>query len=574
MTPAARLPVARLMLRAVVVLSLGLPLSMPGSGSAWAYEFEVTAQTIGQGYNLRSFRLLGGDLSLSRRRFTQTLSLNIWDLGGRPGRRGFSRRQLADGGRLSGPEVYITTYLRLDHDFGSWSTGSLFSGVSGINPLDAVDLIPELENGLIALDVLYAYAAAEELAGGWLDIHVGRLLEIGALDWTSFDGIKLRAETSLPIALVAFGGLRVREATPTGSATFAPDGTGGAECAEYVEGQNPGSGSWRPIDREEPIDNNPFENELDRCPQRDQVMPTFGGAVETRDLDWLWARLDYRRAMSRPPGLIGPVDRFEFADQGYYPDELGQTPGWGVNEELLSASVRSNHRFRGGRAQVTPYAAARVNLLLGQIDQAHGGVRLRHGGHAIEPEVFYSFPSFDGDSIFNVFSSRGYVDARLTYDLALRRIPLSGYARTWVRRFDADPGFAPGEDGVGGADVAGGVQVGARYHRRGALSARIDLFLDGGHGGQRAGGYASSQWQISRDTGFRARASVIHLDGPEPVALESRARATSLGLQAGVSHRINTGVTVHVVAEENRSRFGGDQLRVMGMLDLAFVPEV
>ena len=572
------------------MLAACLAVTGPGlERPAWGYEFEVTAQTIGQGYQLRSFRLLGGDLSLSRRRFTQTLSLNIWDLGGRVrDRRLLSDRRGDDVGLLRGPNLYITTYLRLDHDFGAWSTGSLVTGVSGINPLDAVDLVPELENGLIALDVLYGYAAAEDLAGGWLDVYAGRLLEVGALDWTSFDGIKLRADTSLPISLVAFGGLRVREATPTGSATFAPDGTGGAECAEYVEGRNPGSGSWRPIDREEPIENNPFENELDRCPQRDQVMPTFGGAIETRELDWLWARLDYRRAVSRPPGLIGPVDRFEFADQGFYPDEIGQTPEWGVNEELLSASVRGNHRFGGGWGQLTPYAAARLNLLLGRVDQAHAGVRLRHGGpaveHAIEPEVYYSFPSFDGDSIFNVFSSRGYVDARMTYDATLRRISLAAYARTWVRRFAADSGMAPGEDppgddpgdpgmAVDGQDLAGGVQVGARYGRR-SLSARVDLFVDGGHGGGRTGGYASGQWQVTRDTGLRARVSVIHLDGPEPLALEGRAGDLSLGVQAGASYRINTGVTVHVIAEENRSRFGGEQVRVMGMLDLAFVPEV
>ena len=171
-----------------------------------AYEFEVRARTVGQGYNLRSFRLLDGNLSLDRRRFTQTLSLDIWDLTNR-----LRDRRRYDLGRVSGPTVYISTYLRLDHDFGSWATGSL---VVNSAVFDVVDLIPGLENELIALDVLYGYAAAEDLAGGWLDLYAGRLLEIDNLDWMSFDGIKARVETPHHIAVVAFAGLRVREATP------------------------------------------------------------------------------------------------------------------------------------------------------------------------------------------------------------------------------------------------------------------------------------------------------------------------------------------------------------------------
>ena len=48
---------------------------------ARAYEFEVHARTITQGYELRSFRLSGGTLVLGRRRFTQALTLDIIDIG-------------------------------------------------------------------------------------------------------------------------------------------------------------------------------------------------------------------------------------------------------------------------------------------------------------------------------------------------------------------------------------------------------------------------------------------------------------------------------------------------------------
>ncbi|MEM9490231.1 MAG: hypothetical protein AAGC55_13880, partial [Myxococcota bacterium] len=150
-----------LALAAAALLGLVAGPGVLGDRPAHAYEFEVRARTIGQGLRLRSFRVLDGHLTLDRRRFTQTLSLSVWDLTDR--RLG---RRLHDGVR-PGPEVFLTTYLRINHDFGPWATGELTFGNS---LLDAVDLIPELEAELLALDVLYAYAGAEDLAGGWLSV--------------------------------------------------------------------------------------------------------------------------------------------------------------------------------------------------------------------------------------------------------------------------------------------------------------------------------------------------------------------------------------------------------------------
>ena len=49
---------------------------------AAGYEFAVRARSIGQLYELRSFRLVGPDLVLGRRRFVQTLGVDVWDIGG------------------------------------------------------------------------------------------------------------------------------------------------------------------------------------------------------------------------------------------------------------------------------------------------------------------------------------------------------------------------------------------------------------------------------------------------------------------------------------------------------------
>ena len=53
----------------------------PRAVAAHAYEFWLRAQTIGQAYQLREYRLVGPDLFLGRRRITQTLALRIYDIG-------------------------------------------------------------------------------------------------------------------------------------------------------------------------------------------------------------------------------------------------------------------------------------------------------------------------------------------------------------------------------------------------------------------------------------------------------------------------------------------------------------
>jgi hypothetical protein len=549
-----RLPGVRLTL----ALSLAVAVLAARPTPAPAYEFEVLARTLGQGYALRSLRFSGPDLVLTGRRFTQTVNLSIWDLGGR-----LRDRRLHDIDRKGGPNLSFTGYLRIDHDFGAWSTGSL---VLGNRIFDAVDLVPELESTLLDLEILYAYFAAEELMDGTVDIYVGRQLDVDTLDWFSMDGVKVRLRPRAPVAVEAFAGLRVRDASPLGSSVQEPDGTGSGECAEYVEGQIPGSGAWRPIDRQVFTATSRFRNDLDLCPQRQELMPTFGAAIDTRGLSWLWARLAYRRSMSATPGLIGPVDRFENPDTGLYPNELGQAPGWGVNEERLSASLRSNHFFAGETGQITPYGALRYSVLFAALDQGHLGVRLRYGAHSLEPELFYSLPLFDGDSIFNVFSIEPYTDFRLTYDLAPRQSRLGGYARAWMRRFDTED--APVAGGPG--DTAGGVHLGGRFRERKRYMARLDLFYDGGYGGTRAGGFASGTWQASKRAGVSGRLSVIHFDED----LRDKLRGTSLGVQAGATYEIHPGIVLHVMAEDNINPFYQSQFRLLGIVDLAFVPEV
>lgn len=528
---------------------------------AGAYEFEVRARTIGQGYDLRALRLFGPDVLIPRRRFVQTLSLSIWDLGGYREDRHRLRARPA-----SGPRIYIDSYLRVEHDFGAWTSGQL---VVDNRLWDVVDQIPELEPSSLDLDVLYGFVAAEDLFGGVLDLYLGRQLDVETLDWWSMDGLTARVETPWRFAVEGFGGLRVREASPAGSVTFEPDGTGGADCAEYVEGPVPGSGSWRPIDRP-PIGANddPFNNDFDRCPQREQVMPTWGGALETIDAGPVWVRASYRRSVSPSPGLIGPPDRFEFTDVGYYPNENDHAPEWGTNEERLALTARANLPIAGGKGRITPQLAGRYSLLHGLFDEAHGSVRLAWGAHSLEPELYYSFPTFDGDSIFNVFSIQPYTDARLTYGLAPKGASWRTYVLGWARRFHAEDEQAAAAE-VEAGDTAAGVRAGVGYRPGPRLDGRVDMFHEDGYGGRRTGGYSAVRWRVDDDFAASGRVTVVDIDAD----LSDRLDGLTVGVQAGGTYRFARGVALHLLGEHNSNRLDASQLRLLAVLDLAFAPE-
>ncbi len=497
---------------------------------AHASEYTVGARTVVQGYELRSVRLIGVPVTLARRRFTQSLDLDIFDIGDLAKKRKHRR----------GPVIAFTSYLRIDHDFGDWTMGEL--DVDG-RTLDAVDAIPELTMSSLALDLMYAYVSIDGIGDGVLDLRVGRQIELDQLDAWAYDGAKARIHAPGPIAVEVAGGLRVRDASPLGPAAYELDGTTGARCRELVEGATPDDDRWAIIDRSRVPGDSPFTADLDYCPQREQVMPSFGVAVETEGLRAVHARLSYRRSVSETVGLIGEVDRLDFPDRGLYPNHPRK---WGVDEERVGAIV-SGLIERGGadKTMITPWAGARWSLLHGLVDEATIGFRARRGAHAIAPEVARSVPTFDGDSIFNVFAHEPSIDLRMTYSYAPKLGALQARAGAWTRRYELD-----------GGEYAGGVTGGARW-RQGAWTWDLDGVLDGGYGGTRVGGVGQARWR-----NYAARGGVVAIDGD-----------VSGSLALGGTWHVAEGVVIHSVVEELSSAAIPTQLRVLGVLDLAWRPE-
>ena len=522
-----------------------------------AYEFEVSARTIGQGSTLRALGLGTNSATLHRRRISQSLQLHLWDLAGT--RDAFERWNPKP---PKGPRLFVSSYLRLDQEQGNFGVDTLL--LDG-RIRDVIDVIPELERSSLQLDLLYGYLGAEGLLGGKLDLYAGRQMDVQTLDWFSMDGLKVRAHLPVHVQVEAFAGLRVRDNSFGATDAFAPDGTSQALCEEFVEGATPTSGGWRPIDGLPETQNGRYTSDDELCPQRDQQMPTVGFALATEGLEQVSARLSYRRSHSDSPGLIGSEDRLDFADQGYYPFER-ELASSGVTEERFALTVRGNVSAK--KVRLTPYAAVRYSVLHGIIDEAHAGTKVQHHAHTLEPELFYSSPTFDGDSIFNIFSTEPYSDARLTWRYTPKRGGWSGYLRGWGRRYHSeDADEAMGVDAQ--ADVfAGGGHGGIRLQRA-KHEVRFDTYAEDGYGGQRIGGLLAGGIELSSSLMVHGRASLIRFGDDS----RSEIRGTNAGLQLGTRYQINRGVAASLLVEQNSNAFDRFAMAAFAVVDLAFQPK-
>ncbi len=521
-----------------------------------AYEFEVSASTIGQGSTLRALGLGTNASTLTRRRITQSLQLHLWDLAGT--RDAFARW---DPTPPKGPKIFLSSYLRLDQEQGNFAVDTLL--LDG-RVRDVIDVIPELERSSLQLDLLYGFVGAEGLLGGAIDVYAGRQMDVQTLDWFSMDGVKVRAHLPVSAQVEAFAGLRVRDNSFGASDAFAPDGTSAAFCEEFVEGDGVVSGSWRPIDGLPDAVNNPYTSDDELCPQRDQRMPTVGFAIATEGLQRVSARLSYRRSHSASPGLLGDADRLDNPDEGYYPFER-EIAASGVTEERLALSVRGNLRPRGLR--VTPYAAVRYSALHGIVDEAHAGTKVHRASHSVEPEVFYSSPTFDGDSIFNIFSTEPYTDARLTWRFTPKRGAWSGYLRGWGRRYHSEDAEQSTGD-LAASVYAGGGNGGLRM-RRDDYEMRLDAYAEDGYGGQRIGGLYAAGISLSPNLVVHGRASLIRFADDS----RSEIRGTNAGLQLGTRYQINRGLATSLLIEQNSNSVHRFALAAFAVVDLAFQPK-
>ena len=485
--------------------------------TAGATELTVSARSVAQAYQLRWLRFGAPDEVVQRRRFSQTLGLHAWDL--------LAPTRLPGQVPRSSDAPFplrLEVLMRIDHDFGSYAQDEVVFRVGeGRGSAPVRDLVPELDEQRFALDLLTAYVEGED-AGGWLDFRIGRQLDLDTFSWWAYDGAWVRADTPWRFAVEAHGGLtnrgQIEEAAA--SSRFEPSGTASAGCRIFDDTL----GRWEPS-RD--------------CPQRQQLMPTFGVALVADELGPVRARLGYRQALS-------PA-----ADRAYPTDA-----GWDVNHESMSAEAW----LSAGAAAA--WAAGRMNLLLGSVDDATTGGRWRVGAHTASVDYVYSLPSFDGDSLWNVFVGEGYHEGRAGYVLAPRGSAYAFHARGHARRFVAS-------DGATAAGGGAGVRM-----RRDDWQWRVDSSFEDGYGGTRAGLDASARLRLSPRWEASGRATTIFHRDSRLAAFDDDHHGVMAGAQMGARWIMGEGVAMHLIAEENISYLRGSQWRVIAIWDLVFAPEL
>jgi hypothetical protein len=474
---------------------------------ARAYEFAIDLRTVGQGYQVRRFAPTGGDELLTRRRLTQFLNLSVFGL--EP-----DSWHAPDAGTGEGRgTLYFDASLRFDSDFGGYMLG---------RPT-GTDEIRELKQSQI--DVLYAFLGGRNVARR-IDFQLGRQVHFDLVDFYAFDGADVRVRLARALAVEAFGGTEVRGELPLSAPLYELDGTS--------------SGSRDPATR-------PGQNGV--------LRPLAGAALLAGDdgaSSWtptaLWARLAYRRMWSATA------------------DQLPGEPGSGVNDEKLALTAAA-----GWRRRVFATLGVRYNLLLASFDDEQLGLRVRlRERDWLTLEHVFSAPTFDGDSIWNVFSTGTYRDLRGSYEVAFGPA-VKVYARGFVRIFQATADeMAPdgrdlGAAAPGGRTAAGG-SAGAVWKTASAL-LRADGYHDDGYGGRKTGVDLSARWKVRpRPLELEGRLTGYHWRSDEPPARDT---GYLFGVPGGGRAEVGNGVRLHILAEDNVGTFYRGQYRALAIVEIA-----
>lgn len=403
-------------------------------------------------------------------------------------------------------QLYFTSSMRFESDLGDWA----------VKRLGGRDVAEDL--GSNRLDLLFAYLGVRDLAG-FIDLKLGRQIEFDNFEFVSYDGLSLDLKTPIYLAAEVYGGLLVNGAMPIDSPIYRPDGTA------------PSSLSVHDAD----------------------FKPLLGVVVRSFGLRHLDLRMMYRQVWS--PAQHSTLD------------EAASGARDGTSEQKLGWSARGS-LFAG---RVVPWFGLRYDLLVAAIDVIEAGLRVslarRHG---ITLEYLYSYPTFDGDSIWNLFVRRQFDDVRLGYDLRVGR--WRAYAKGLVRWF---------HDGEGAQSTGlSSTSTWSRLDAGGNLGARVDMergfvrldgYLEMGYGGTRVGVDAATRMRIYGDwLAAEGRLTYAHFVDD----IRAEASADSFGFQLGARLALSRGVLLHILFEDNINRFYDSQLRVYAVLDIAFLANV
>ena len=454
----------------------------------------------------QGYQIAGGNGALvSRRRIDQYLGLHVWNLGAKD----------EFGNTILRNQWYFTSSLRLDFELGDYTPAG--------NVIAGRDVSAEFANN--KMQMLFAYIGAKDL-WGVLDLKLGRQIDFNLHEFLSWDGLSLEVKLPIHVAAEVYGGLLVNGFLPIDSAIMRPDGTA------------PGV----------------------LTPQDSDPKPLVGFNVRAFGMGDLDARFSYRRVFS-----IGQAVACDFTSTDIRVIDNCSKVKDGTTEHLLGWQGR--YRILDG--MIVPWAGFRYNLLIGRLDTIEAGTRVTiNEHHALQAEYLYSYPTFDGDSIWNLFARNQFDDVRLSYDV--RYGSFRGWAKGLVRFFHDMPELT---DRAGSATAPVtpdnaldyGGNLGGRYDlKRGWV--RLDGYADLGYGGRKVGVDVASRFKVYQDmVSLEGRLTLMNFanDG-RPVD-----SGTSFGFVVGGRLALYKGMLLHVLFEDNINQFYSSQIRFYAVLDIS-----
>ncbi len=466
---------------------------------AEAAEVKVSARTIGEGYVIVAPDLDTPRL-IRRRRLVQYVNLGAYELlpPTEPGPNRDVWVRPPEKGQLE-----IVASLRLRHDFGE------YNGQAGP---DSTPLVEQLDRR--QLDLMYGYLQGRRL-GGFLDLRVGRQFETSGLDWYVFDGGWARVHTPAHLAIEVFAGQQVDGSRLFGYPNADLDGTAGTAADQARS-------------------------------------PMIGAALALSELRWIHARLAYRRTFT--PAAINR----KLVEPSGDADGSTQPLASGVDQELVSAAIDMSL----AKGKLAPFAALRMNLGTLRVDELTIGTQVVVSDmHTLRLQYLRSIPSFDLDSIFNMFTVQPLDDLRLVYQVR----PSSDWTllgRGSLRMFhdQATATQTPAQKVPLGWTGA----LSAAWQKR-RFAVRSDAFVQGGQGGLQAGGSVDSQVRVAWDrVGLDLRSYYTRY---VPDAGETGGRdGWGWSVQTGAEVKVWNGIHVTVLAEELLSASLRPAFRVLGVL--------
>lgn len=399
------------------------------SRSSSAADAEVSADMTVQYYDVLSPY---GSPAVPRRRYTNTLGLDVSDIDG-------------ESGFLS-PELSFRSRLRFDADFGQYG--------SEHDPDQLDQYIPGLEQA--PLDLMYAYLEGRHYAGGVLGFRVGRQYQIDSLGWWSFDGALVRLDAPGIVGFEVYGGAEQRGVVPwLATNRFSADGVFRGDRGDLEPNQWP------------------------QYLQQSRLAPAYGVSVRTLALAHLDARASYRKVINRDRVLVTT-----FPDEGEALDYVDDNR---TSSERAALSLGLHDFELGSLSGDVVY-----DVFIARLSEANAALDW-YASNTTTLGIAYDYyvPTFDGDSVFNWFvhgPSQGLV---LNGSAALSsRVDVAGRAGVRIYSAELDSEAAPKSPWVDKL-VAGNLR-----YRLPATQIRFDADSQWGETGHRVGGNLTTNRQF------------------------------------------------------------------------------